>query len=402
MSDTRHPQRTIAIVDDDDAVNQVLTRILQREYAVRNFLCAEDMIAENAAASVDAVITDVDLPGISGIEFLSKLCADDPNLPVIVITGYNDIDIAISALKSGAFDFILKPFNNDQIILSVRRAIERRRLLMENAMLIETLTAKNAELEELNARIRARNVEIENELDIASNLQRCLFPASLPAIPGLEMALQYHPVEKVSGDFFEFDHTDDRRFSLLLADVSGHGLPAALYSAMIKAGTDTINTRSALPSEFMRAMNTFLIRTQKKMSYSFATLFFGRFDLADNTITYTNGGIPAPILIKRGGEVMALDPNASFIGIFDSSRYRDDVVPFEPGDTLLLYTDGAFEIQNPEHDILGHNTFIEIVLSHRDRPITEIVDNTFNDIRSFFPNGSIIDDITILGMRRTG
>lgn len=186
----------VVIIDDDEMVNEVLKFILEKEYIVYNYYTAEDALKSGIIASTDVIITDVNLPGINGLEFINKVHEIDENIPIIVITAYNDIEVAISALKAGAFDFILKPFKNDQITLAVKRACERHKLVKENIQLVEELKLKNKELEQLYAQLQARSIQIENELDIASNLQQCLFPVVFPDIKGFSFYLKFKPVEK--------------------------------------------------------------------------------------------------------------------------------------------------------------------------------------------------------------
>ncbi len=388
----------ILIVDDDDMINEVLSFILGESYEVHSYLSAENALAGENMSAFDVVITDVNLPGIDGIELLERIKSSNPNIPVIVITGYNDIDVAISALKRGAFDFILKPFKNDQILLSVEKARERRRLLLENIKLLDELRAKNRELEYLNEKIQARNFEIESELEIASNLQRCLFPVSFPPIRGIEFALRFKPVEKITGDFFDFILYDESRFAFIFADVSGHGVPAALYSAMVKTAIGTFVRHDSSPSQSMRDMNSFLISSQKEMSYNYATIFCGYFDLSERTLSYCNAGIPAPVLLRKNDEIQLLDPNGPFVGIFENSLYEQKTIPFGPGERLIFYTDGAFECSNAEEKILGHSNFLDVLVNIKSHPMSDIVSGLFSYVEEFSGRQRYVDDVTILGM----
>jgi len=388
----------IVIIDDDDMINEVLTYILEEVYEVRSYLNAEDAIHGEELGNFDVVITDVNLPGMNGIEFLERVQVQDENIPVIVITGFNDIDVAISALKKGAFDFILKPFKNDQILLSVKKAMERRQLLLENITLLRELREKNSELETLNRRIQARNFEIENELEIASNLQQCLFPLVVPEIEGLRTSLHFKPVEKITGDIFEFIVYDETRFSLIFADVSGHGVPAALYSAMVKTAIGLFVNENIAISESMAEMNSFLINSQKKLSYNYVTMFHGFFDLGNEIMTYCNAGIPAPAVVRKDGDVDFLEPNGPFVGIFEDSEYEAKSTSFRKGDALILYTDGAFECSDAGEKILGHSKFMANLRDLRNRPMEEIASVLFSEVERHCGSERYVDDVTILGM----
>ncbi len=391
-------EEKILVIDDDEMVNDVLTFILEEEFSVKSYLNAEDALNKEEISKIDVIITDVNLPGMDGIEFLKKVHSVDANIPVIVVTGFNDIDVAISALKNGAFDFILKPFKNDQITLSVNKAMERRRLLHEKNRLMEELQKKNTELEILNKKIQARNLEIENELDIASNLQKCIFPVVFPEIQKFQFALKFHPVEKISGDFFDFIISDQNHFAFVFGDVSGHGVPAALYSAMVKTAISTVMKNTKSPSQTISEMNKFLIQSQRKMSYNYATVFYGAFDLERNKLIYCNAGIPSPIIIRDGGDVDLLEPNGPFVGIFDTSVYEEVEVDIKPGDKIIFYTDGSYECTNSEEELLGQKNFLEFLWRIKAKGMHAIVTDLFSEVELFCANERYVDDITILGM----
>lgn len=388
----------VVVIDDDKLVSDLICRILKKEYTARGYASAEEALRSENLGAVDVIIADVNLPGMDGIEFLDRVQLVDSGIPVILITGYGDIDIAISALQSGATDFILKPFKNEQISISVERALEARRLVLENRALLEELRKKNQELETLNEEMNARNVEIEKELDIAANLQRCLFPAVLPEIDRFDLALKFRPVEKVSGDFFDFIFYDRDLFAFVFADVSGHGVPAALYSAMVKTAISSVRTSGPVPSEFMGEVNSFLIGSQKRMSYNYVTIFYGLFDLAAETLTYCNAGIPSPAVMRADGSYQFLDPNSPFVGIFENSVYRNESVKIVPGDRLIFYTDGVFELTGSNDRIMGQGVFLELLKSLGNLDIHELVEKIFERVMEFSGTQRPGDDITLIGM----
>ncbi len=390
----------IVVVDDDELVNNLICLILENDYEVESFVTAEAALSSVDLHATDVVITDINLPGIDGIEFLKRIQKTESSIPVILITGFSDIDVAIEALKNGAFDFILKPFRNDQITISVQKAMDTKRLLIENRKLLEELRLKNQELETLNSRIQSRNVEIENELDIASNLQKCLFPIALPSVKDFDFFLKFRPVEKISGDFFDFLVFDERLFSIIFADVSGHGVPAALYSAMVKAAILSVaeKRKNSPPSEFVEEINRFLISAQKKMSYNYVTLFYGLFDTGKKTLSYCNAGIPAPILMRESDEIIHLEPNSPFVGIFNASEYRQAEISLKQGDKLLFFTDGIFECTNVNDKIMGQRILIEMVKNLQHNDIMHMIEQLYAEVQSYCGELKHADDITLLGM----
>lgn len=389
---------SVVVIDDDKLVSDLICRILKKKYTARGYASAEEALRSENLDAVDVIIADVNLPGMDGIEFLDRIQRVDSGIPVILITGYGDIDIAIAALQSGATDFILKPFKNEQISISVERALEARRLVLENRALLEELRKKNQELETLNEEINARNVEIEKELDIAANLQRCLFPAVLPEIDRFDLALKFRPVEKVSGDFFDFIFYNRDLFAFVFADVSGHGVPAALYSAMVKTAISSVRSSGPVPSEFMGEVNSFLIGSQKRMSYNYVTIFYGLFDLSAGSLTYCNAGIPSPAVMRADGSYQFLDPNSPFVGIFENSVYRNESVKIVPGDRLIFYTDGVFELTGSNDRIMGQGVFLELLKRLGNLDIHELVEKIFERVMEFSGTQRPGDDITLIGM----
>ena len=397
MNAVKKPE--VVIIDDDEMVNEVLKFILDDEYRVYNYYTAEDALQSDVIMQADVIVTDVNLPGINGLEFIQKVHEINESIPIIIITAYNDIEIAISALKAGAFDFILKPFKNDQIALAVKRAYERYKLIKENINLVGELKLKNNELEKLYAQLQTRSVQIENELDIASNLQQCLFPISFPEIKGFSFYLKFKPVEKISGDFFDFIIHDGKHFSFIFADVSGHGVPAALYSAIVKTAISSIVTHEKSPSEIMNEMNQFLIQTQKTMSYNYAAIFLAHINLDNHRIEYINAGLPAPIIIHNDGDAIRLGTTGPFVGIFDTSLYTTKSVKLLAGDKLLFFSDGAFECPDKVDRILGEKQFQQLIDEYRTLEINELIEFLFKRVQEFCGYDRFVDDVTMLGMK---
>jgi sigma-B regulation protein RsbU (phosphoserine phosphatase) len=207
-------------------------------------------------------------------------------------------------------------------------------------------------------------------------------------------------LERISGDFFEFIRFDKHCFGFIFADVSGHGVPAALYAAMLKTAIDTHVSRDVEPDKTMSGMNAFLIGAQKKMSYNYATVFYGLFDLDAGKLTYCNAGIPAPAVLKKNGEVHLLEPNGPFVGIFNTSEYVSESILIGKGDKIIFYTDGAFECVNCNEEIYGRTGFLKIIESRRGEDIGGIVNSAYRTVEEFCGPGGFSDDVMILGMHR--
>jgi sigma-B regulation protein RsbU (phosphoserine phosphatase) len=387
----------IAVVDDDEMVRGVIASVLESRFEVVTYEKAETFLASPLFSSFSAVITDVSLPGLSGIDMMNEVHARDESVPVIVITGFGDVDTAISALKSGAFDFIIKPFNVEQVLASAGKAVERSHLHRENARLVSELKEKNVQLQHLYTQINERNIQMERDLDIAGNLQECLFPAVVPSIDGVDFSLRMKPADKISGDFFDVTMIGERKFRVIFSDVSGHGVPAALYSAMIKSAITSLEGGNLSPSESLSEINRYLIHSQKRMSFSYATIFIAFINLETKTMVYSNAGIPAPVVLRDGEDRRVLEANGPFVGIFENAVYLDESVSLISKDRFLLFTDGVFESVGDRDADFGYNRLLDFIGACRGGTLENMVEMMYQ--RAIDPgNRSLRDDLTVLGM----
>jgi len=395
---TEIEKQKVCMIDDDDSVRSIIAAMLERQYLVEQYSSVEEFVASSDIPSLDVVITDVQLSGVTGIEAISIVHEKDDTIPVIVVTGMGDFSTAISALKQGAFDFIVKPFHADQILIAVEKALERRALFLENRKLLHELTEKNRQLEILYRQMNDRNTQIERDLDIASNLQDSLFPTSFPEIGGVSFFLRMRSAEKISGDFFDVIEVNPSKFMFILADLSGHGVPAALYSAIIKSAIVSLDGKNLSPSEWIRAVNRYLITSQKKMSYSYATLLCAFVNLEHGSLTYCNAGFPAPIVISSDGNRKQLETTGPFVGIFETADYAQSSITISEGDKILFFSDGAFEVGYGAQPMLGYESLLSYIETIMDRKLSAIVDSVYDRLISMLEGKPIRDDATIIGM----
>lgn len=375
----------------------VLSKALGDEYDVEGFECAEDALL-SGIDRFDLVLSDVRLPGKSGLELIGEIKGIDDSLPVILMTGMSDFNTAVSAIREGASDFIVKPFILEQLIVSVHRAMERHILMIENKRLFNEIAAKNVQLEELNQVINARNTQMESDVDIACNLLESIFPKVFPDIDGVNFHMRMSPYEKISGDFFEVTPMDDGTFMFILADVCGHGVPAALYSALVKS-TMMVQKEGALSTaDFISRINSYLISSHKMMIYTYVALFCGIFDMGKGVVHYCNAGIPAPLFLKSGGAVERLESTGTVVGIFSAAEFEEKSIRFDKNDKFLFFTDGAFEGLPVPTAQKGYENFVRNVAENAERSVSEIVDKTFRRLYDKDGKSIIRDDVTIIGV----
>ncbi|MBP9023072.1 MAG: SpoIIE family protein phosphatase [Spirochaetes bacterium] len=388
------------IVDDDKMIAELGKKALVKMgYDAVSFNGAEEMLSSVKLTDYDFIVSDLKMPGLSGIDLLREIRMIDEDMPVIIMTGISDLESAISAIKEGVFDYVQKPFTVDQIIFSAKRAAERRKMINQNKYYTTLLEEKNTELQRLYEGIKKRNFQLENDMQLASILQDCLYPMSDPNIPGWEVSSKIKSYEKISGDFYHFDLLDDG-FSLVFADVSGHGVAASLYSAIVKAALLSVDRSHSDIERIVSDINKFILNTHKKMSYSYVALVYLRYYSDSGLVKYVNCGMPSPLIIMPDGEMVKLETNSPLVGIFDNSVYHEQEFTIDKDSMLFFFTDGIYEYK--ERDTLcGYNEFVDKIIVSKTKSLNQIIDSVFNEVisRDDFDQR---DDITVLGMKLKG
>ncbi|MGD0735895.1 MAG: PP2C family protein-serine/threonine phosphatase [Terracidiphilus sp.] len=193
--------------------------------------------------------------------------------------------------------------------------------------------------------------EIQKELEVARRMQLSILPAAFPASADFRVAARYVPMTSVAGDLYDFLLSADRQAGLLIADVSGHGVPAALIASMVKMAATTQRANAAHPAQLLTVMNAALCGNTQGQ---FVTAAYVYLDAASRKLRYAAAGHPA-MLILRDGVVTEIAENGLMLAMSDLATYSDKTLPIEPGDRLLLYTDGIVEARNAEGKLLGEN-----------------------------------------------
>ncbi len=385
-------RKRLLLVDDDNVVVRFLQSILSDEYDVVYFPSAESALQSAESRIVDVALVDIGLPGMSGIELMKRLRELNHELSVIIVTGSSDLEIAVSAIKTGAVDFVVKPFNTKQIHLAVERALEHQRIVREKDQLYLQLMEKNQRLEELNENNQIKSLRLDHDLDMAANLQNCLFPKQIPDTGRLKIRSKYRFVDQISGDFYHIEKHADSSVSLMLADVSGHGIPAALFSAMVKVAITSIDDRNVDPAIVVSKINDFLIKAQIEPSYNYVTILLVKIDYDNKSIRYCNAGIPAPLLIRKAGGTEYMRQNSPFVGVFNSADFVADKTTFEYGDRIILFTDGSYEDLDDYNVTVGYKKICTIIEQLVKEP-GDLLEKLFDRLES---NTTKKDDSTYL------
>lgn len=260
-------------------------------------------------------------------------------------------------------------------------------LALENTRLSEAIAAEVAQRELLS-----------REIEIAREVQQRLFPQTMPDIPALEYAGHCRPARGVGGDYYDFLALSSGRLGLAIADVSGKGIPAALLMASLQAsvrGQSQSTGPGGQPDVAGLMANVNLLVCEASASNRYATFFYGQFDPATRKLVYTNGGHNPPIVL-RGSEVLLLETGGPPVGLFPMSRYQQDEIVLEPGDLLILYTDGVSEAENPAEEEWGEAALISVARACSGLPASEVITRVMQAADTFAAGAPQHDDMTLV------
>lgn len=373
----------VLVVDDNLHNRQILSRRLERDG--HRVTLAEDGLAALDALqneAFDLILLDLMMPGLNGFEVLLRLKQDArlKAIPVIMVSALDEINSIVRCIEYGAEDFLTKPF--DPVLLRARigSCLEKKRL---------------RDLEQLYL------ANVERELQTAARIQAAILPSVFPPTDGVEGHGLMVPAKEVGGDFFDFIPLGEGRVGIAVGDVSGKGLPAALFMAISRTLLRTTALFGLSPGECLMRVNDLLASENDQAM--FVTLFFGIVDSSAGTLTYANGGHPSPVLLRAGGAAEWLPGTAgTVVGIAEGLQYREVCVAFEPGDQCFLYSDGVGEAINPDGAEFTNDRLFKLLARSTHQSPLALAEDILGQVNAFAGNTAQFDDITCVAIRRVG
>jgi phosphoserine phosphatase RsbU/P len=232
--------------------------------------------------------------------------------------------------------------------------------------------------------------EIQKELEVAKRIQLSILPAEFPNSAHFRVAARYVPMTSVAGDFYDFIVADDTQAGLLIADASGHGVPAALIASMVKVAATSQRAKAADPAGLLAGMNAVLCGNTQEQ---FVTAAYLHLDATSGTLRYSAAGHP-PMLLLRHGEVNEILENGLILAAFDYATYTNATRPFSPGDRFLLYTDGVIEASNSRGDSFGQDALGALLKQTAELPPAAASDRIISAVQQW--SASQDDDMTVV------
>ena len=233
---------------------------------------------------------------------------------------------------------------------------------------------------------------LEGQLEVARQVQLELLPPRDPQLEGYDISAYNFPTEEVSGDYYDWVRIYDDQIGLVIADVSGKGVPAALLMAFLRASLRAATHIGYSPHISMAKVNYLLWESIERNQ--FVTAFYAILDVTNKTLTYTNAGHNPPVLLKQNGDVSFIDRGSIPLGMFRDTRYHEYYLTTEPGDVLMLYTDGATEAQNPEGEEFGRERLAKAVKVNRQLGARELITAVHAEVLEWTDGHGATDDVT--------
>jgi len=360
-------------------------------------------------------ILDAKILSSGGYKIAKEIHRTEKNksLPIISVTSLHHQQGMFEGYESGAVDYLFKPIPSIIIRSKVKTFVQ---LKLQNKLLQqanEEAHKANQELEEKigihkkfehileNAykKIKEQQNLMLTALEQAKETQKCLLPEKLPDISRISLAYKFDPMEKIGGDFFNFFELEDNKLGIMIADVAGHGLSAAMISFMISGVFANSTKAGASTKVVMNLANSYL--QGRLQAGRYATMFYGILDLDSLKLTYTTAGHPPGLIVREETEeVFSLKTKGTIIGMIPNKEalFGENEFQFVPGDKLILYTDGILESKNEEGQIYGMKNFTELLGVHKSLNIEDLLGKVHSFVQNYSCQNCFNDDITLVGL----
>ena len=379
----------ILVVDDEPDLELLLRQKFRRRVRKGEFSL---VFAQNGIQAleqldkhpdVDMVLSDINMPEMDGLTLLAQLDKLNLDIRAVIVTAYGDMKNIRTAMNRGAFDFVTKPIDFGDLDTTIQKTLDH--------------------LEVMREALRSRDelVALRQELGVAARMQESILPTTFPEDPRYELHAWMTPAREVGGDFYDFFRLEDDRMGIVMADVSGKGVPAAFFmmvSRTLLKGT-AIGERS--PSKCLGEVNDLLVKENEESM--FVTAFYASFDPASGRVDFSNAGHNLPFIVKQSGEVRQVECDPGLVlGIMPTFDYPPGSVQLEPGDTFFFYTDGISEAMDEDGDEFGEAELAEVLEECGGLKAADINRHVVQSVQDHAGDAPQSDDITCLTLRYLG
>lgn len=387
------PPRLLLVDDEPLNIDYLEQELEEKGFELLSASNGQEALDAIRASLPDLVLLDIMMPVMDGFTVLEHVKADQTirDIPIIIISANNDLQSVVKGIQRGAEDYLPKPF--EPVILNARisASLERKRLRDQEQLYLQSL---------------------ERELDIAREIQMQFLPSEMPEVPGWELAPYFKAAKFVAGDYYDAFTLPGGELVFVLGDVCGKGVGAALFMTLFRsliratasASLSLDGEASNLPPaarlhRVVNLTNRYVAETHE-LALVFSTLVIGLIDSPTGTMTYINAGNEAPCIIRNSGEIEELRPTGPVIGFNPSAVFHTKETRLEPGESLLVFTDGIPDAKNPQNEFFGLPRVRDILKKKPEGP-APLVAQIGVALDGFIDVADQFDDITILALRRS-
>ena len=332
---------------------------------------------------VDLVLSDINMPEMDGLTLLQQLGSLDYDLRAVMVTAYGDMKNIRTAMNRGAFDFVTKPIDFDDLEATIDKTLEHL-VIMREAL-----------------RSRDELVALRQELGVAAQMQESILPTDFPKDPRFELHASMTPAREVGGDFYDFFRLEDERLGIVVADVSGKGVPAALFMMVSRTLMKGTAIGEGDPAACLAEVNQLL--TESNEESMFVTVFYSSFNPETGHVEYANAGHNLPYVIKPSGEVRQIDsPPGLVLGVLAEFDFPDGHLDLEPGDVLFFYTDGVNEAMDENGEEFGDERLSRVLAETAGSSAADFSQRVVEAVHAHAGEAPQSDDITCMTLRYLG
>lgn len=371
---SQQPPRAL-IADDQQDVLAALRLLLKGDgYQTEEVTSPAAVVRALESGDFDLLLMDLNYArdttsGHEGLDLISRIKCLDDTLPVVVMTAWGSVDLAVEAMRLGVRDFVQKPWDNSKLLSTLRDQVESGR------------------------KLRRQKRQHEYETAEAREIQRELLPKRIPQIRGCEIAAAWQPAREVGGDYFDVMRLSDTQAAICIADVEGKGLPAALVMANLQAATRAFSSANPTPRRVCEKVNQLV--SANFSPNRFVTFFYAVIDTGARKLVYANAGHCAPALVRQDGSVVHLTEGGAVLGVFRDLPYEQREVELREGDRLVLFTDGVTEARDAGGDEFGEDRLVELLATNAGMDAREMLAVALRLVAEF-AGDRLDDDATLI------
>jgi sigma-B regulation protein RsbU (phosphoserine phosphatase) len=336
---------------------------------------------------ISVILSDINMPEMDGLTLLEKVGEkNNPCLKAVIISAYGDMDNIRTAMNRGAFDFLTKPIDFSDLEVTVAKTMHQLTVITRALQARDELVA------------------VQRDLNTAMRIQQSLLPKTFPPFPDrpeLDVYAEMLTAKEVGGDFYDFYMLDEDRLAFAVGDVSGKGIPAAIYMAVCRTLLKAIAHQIVNPGEVLRRLNGLLIPESEEAT--FVTIFYGVLNARTGEVQFCNGGHLSPFVVRGGGQVDQLPlTDGMFLGKIPHLDFETKKVRLERGETLFLYTDGVSEAMDARRGMYEESRIVAYLSTVNGSGAREVVKGSIADVHLHTAGAPQSDDITVLAVRYQG